>query len=369
MEIINFGNLSTKVANTKIFMGASDGIQRYDRFKYHISDKLVKVQQASIWFPKEISYSKDMVGITVLPANHAEVYTLNLMSQTVADSYANRHLDNVLANYITSPEWERVIKWQALFELIHSEAYSENIRKVFTDAEAIFNKGLANPKIHNRLKVELDAYKQFQIDINSESELVRKQAIVRECILQYALENLRFMISFLYTYVINEQNNQVMQGSVNNITLILNDETIHTTIFKHLLLILRDNDDEEFSHILNSAWFHETIKDVFEKVIESELEWFNYLDSIAHFDGIGSQQAKEFLEFYAYRALRNINEETNYEPVRNELVQFFESKRNINGIKSLAQETEVLSYNIGVLDDANYDSCDVLEFLKEQGCL
>ena len=366
-KIIDFSNADVGLKDEKIFFGNASGIQRYDRSKYPICDRLVKVQQGSIWYPREISYVKDMVGITVIPENHARVYTLNLMFQTIADSYANRHLDNVLCNYLTSVDWERVLKWQALFELIHSEAYSENVRKVFANAEAVFDEGMSNINIQDRLKVELDAYEEFKINIKSTDQDIRNKAIVKECLLQYALENIRFMISFLYTYRINEVNGQVLQGSVNNITLILNDETIHTTIFKHLINILRTSKEEGLAYLWESGWAQKELVTIFDKVIESELTWFNYLGTIAKFEGFNIEQAKEFLCFYAHRALEvvGINDVYTEYAIRNELVEFFESKRNINNIKSLAQETDILSYNIGSLEDKDFYTADLLEFFKE----
>ena len=366
-KIVDFTYAAPELKDVKIFFGETDGIQRYDRAKYPITDRLVKVQQGSIWFPKEISYAKDMIGITTLSPEHLKVYTLNLMFQTVADSYANRHLDNVLCNYITSPEWERVLKWQALFELIHSEAYSENIRKVFADAEKVFNEGMTNINIQQRLKVELDCYEQFKVDILSDNKSIQAKALVRECLLQYALENIRFMISFLYTYRINEANNQVLQGSVNNITLILNDETIHTAIFKHLLNILKSTEDEGVSILWKSGWAQAELLKIFDAVIESELEWFDYLSSIAEFEGFNRQQAKEFLCFYANRALEVVGQDDIYTEfaIRNELVEFFENKRRINNLKSLAQETDILSYNIGTLEDGDFYETDLLEFYKK----
>jgi ribonucleoside-diphosphate reductase beta chain len=73
-DIINFNNSLDNVRDVKIFFGKSDGIQRYDRFKYPITDRLTKVQQSSLWYPKEVNYSKDMVGIhNVLSPTHKEI--------------------------------------------------------------------------------------------------------------------------------------------------------------------------------------------------------------------------------------------------------------------------------------------------------
>lgn len=367
-DVIDFNKSLDSVQDVKIFLGDYDGIQRYDRRKYPITDNLTKVQQSSIWFPKEINFSKDVVGINILSETHREIYRANLLFQTIADSYANRFLDGILMEFITSPEWESVLKWQALFELIHSEAYSENIRKVFSDAEAFFNEGFKNPEIRNRLELEIGAIKRLiAVRDNPEStDQDLKEMLMEVVIRQYALENIRFMVSFLYTQHLNEINEQVLQGSVNNIALILNDETIHTTIFKHLINILKDNPSEGFTSLFVSNYVQDKAIEVFKEVIESELQWFKYLASIEEFEGFTEIQVRQFLNFYASKALDGIkvpNDDFAGDN-RNQLVEFFENKRNLNATKSLAQETEVLTYNIGALEDKAFHTADLMELFN-----
>ena len=367
-DVIDFNKSLDSVQDVKIFLGDYDGIQRYDRRKYPITDNLTKVQQSSLWFPKEINFSKDVVGINILSETHREIYRANLLFQTIADSYANRFLDGVLMEFITSPEWESVLKWQALFELIHSEAYSENIRKVFSDAEAFFNEGFKNQEIRRRLELELDAVKRLlAIRDNPEStDQDLKEMLMEVVIRQYALENIRFMVSFLYTQHLNEINEQVLQGSVNNIALILNDETIHTTIFKHLINILKDNPSEGFTSLFTSNYVQDKAIEVFKEVIESEVQWFKYLASIEEFEGFTEIQVRQFLNFYASKALDGIKVPNGdfTGDNRNQLVEFFENKRNLNATKSLAQETEVLTYNIGALEDKAFHTADLMELFN-----
>lgn len=358
-ELINFDNFTTDIKKVKMFFGKYDGIQRFDRFKYPISDRLAKVQQSSIWFPKEINFSKDMVGITTISKNHEEIYRSNLLFQTLADSLANRFLDNVLSEYITSPEWERVIKLQAFFEGIHSEAYSENVRKVYHDAEKFFNEGFQNKEIQHRLDLELKSFQGLAAKLENADSAERNKAILEVLLHQYALESIRFFISFLFTFQINEINSQVLQGSVNNIALILNDEIIHTTIFKTMINILRKEKDEGFIEEANSQWFTDKANEIFSEVLKSELSWYDYLSSIEELPGFSREIAQEFLEFYAKRALDLINVDNSYEVVKNEMVSFFEDKKEINNAKAQAQETNLLSYNIGVLEDENYWTADL----------
>ena len=365
--ILDFDKSTDEIKNVKIFFGEHDGIQRYDRYKYQISEKLVRAQQAATWFPREINFSRDRTGFkNALSEPFQEIYSDNLLFQTMADSLANRFLDNVLAEYITSPEWEAVIKWQAHFELVHSEAYSWNIREVFSDPEKFFNDGFKNENIRKRLDIEIVSYSSIKEILQSDIPLdFKKRAILEVLARQYALENIRFFVSFLYTFKINEMNGQVMQGSVNNIKLILNDEIIHTVIFRNMINILRDVKDEGFSHL-----FDEKTDDMFamcfREVIESEVEWFKYLSSKQDIIGFTEDTIRGFLEYYTYSALKFIKNRhaEEFSSSQNELVLFFESKKSLNS-KSLAQENNLLTYNIGVLEDGGFSEGKLDVDIKE----
>jgi len=353
-SIINFEESLDNVQDVKIFFGESDGIQRYDRFKYPITEKFVRAMQGATWFPREVNFSKDRAAFnSVLTPEFQEIYKANLLFQTMADSLANRFLDNILSDQITSPEWEAVIKWQAHQELVHSEAYSWNIREVFSDPERFFNEGFANKEIQKRLDIEIEAYDGLHIKLQSDEDSIKKQAILEVSVRQYVLESIRFFVSFLYTFKINELNDQVLQGSENNMILIANDEQIHVAIFKSLLNILRDNESEEFSEGFNED-FGEMAKRCFAEVIESEMEWFRYLSSIQDIQGFTEETVQTFLEHFSTASLEGIGIKSPYTGEGNELTNFFKTKTNIRGQKSLAQETDLLSYSIGVLEDNGF---------------
>ncbi len=365
--ILDFEQSLDNVNDVKIFFGQHDGIQRYDRYKYPISEKLIKVQQSATWFPKEINFSRDRTGFhNALSPEFQEIYKANLLFQTMADSLANRFLDNVLAEYITSPEWEAVIKWQAHFELVHSDAYSWNIREVFSDPEKFFNDGFKNENIRKRLDLEIKSFSGLSAILSSDARTLdeKKMAIIEVLARQYALENIRFFVSFLYTFKINEMNGQVLQGSVNNIKLILNDEIIHTVIFRNIINILKSNKDEGFTHLFDgSDILYDTeslFKQCFYEVIESEMEWFRYLSGIQEIMGFTEDTVRGFLEYYTHAALKYIGmDDDRLDSSQNELVMFYESKKSLNNTKSLAQENNLLTYNIGVLEDGGFTDGDI----------
>ncbi len=358
-NIINFDNSIYDIHDVKIFFGEYDGIQRYDRFKYPVTEKLVRAMQAATWFPREVNFGKDRAAFSsVLTKEFQEIYKANLLFQTMADSLANRFLDNILSEEITSPEWEAVIKWQAHQELVHSEAYSWNIREVFSDPERFFNEGFNNTEIQKRLDIEIKAYDELEAKLQQEDDDTKKIAILEVLVRQYVLESIRFFVSFLYTFKINELNDQVLQGSENNIVLIANDEQIHVAIFKQLINSLRDNKDENFYHLFDGN-FDSMVQGCFAEVIESELKWFDYLSSIQEIQGFTEDTIREFLEHYSTASMEGIKVSSPYTGVPNELTNFFKTKTNIRGQKSLAQETDLLSYSIGVIKENRYMDADL----------
>jgi ribonucleotide reductase beta subunit family protein with ferritin-like domain len=159
-------------------------------------------------------------------------------------------------------------------------------------------------------------------------------------------------------------NSQVLQGSVNNIKLILNDEIIHTVIFRNLINILQEQKSEGFSHLFNgSDILYDTdslFKQCFSEVIESEMKWFGYLSGIQEIMGFNEDTVRGFLEYYTHTALKYIGiEHEGIENTQNELVLFYESKKSLNNTKSLAQENNLLTYNIGVLEDCGFMEGDI----------
>jgi ribonucleotide reductase beta subunit family protein with ferritin-like domain len=357
-NVIDFSQMLIDIKDVKIFFGKYDGIQRYDRFKYPVTKKLIELQQAQKWFPKELNYQKDKITIATISKPLASIYQDNIAFQTVADSLANRYLDNVLSEYITSPEWENVIKWQANFELLHSESYSHTIREVYGDAEKFFNETLNNPVIQQRLEIENRIYSSLDTDIKDDNLplIEKKKALLESLFAQYILENVRFMVSFLYTFKINDVTDDGIKGTANSIALILNDETIHTVIFKHLINILQKYEEEGFTELFTDPahrkGLDEMVHKLYRDVVESEIQWFNHLSSYEELPGMTEKAVREFLYYYANYSLKQINFSSPFEEVEaNELVDFFEKKRRISNKKILAQENDATSYTIAALED------------------
>ena len=343
-----------------MFFGKYDGIQRYDRFKYQVSKKLIELQQAQKWFPKELNYQKDKITVSRMGPGLASLYQDNIGFQTVADSLANRFLDGVLSKLVTSPEWENVLKWQANFELLHSESYSHTIREVYGDSEKFFNEVLAKPEVQKRLELENDIFSELADIMEDESISLddRMMALIKALFAQYILENVRFIVSFLYTFKINDITENGIQGTANSIALILNDETIHTIIFKHIINILQKEESEGFKKLFKERRdeINSMVYELFDTVLQSEMEWFIHLSKYEEIPGLDETSVYNFLLYYINYALKQVKIDSPYEDVeKNELVIFFEKKRRLENKKILAQENDASSYTISGLEDLDED--------------
>jgi len=284
-----------------------------------------------------------------------------IIFQTFADSLANRFLDGVLVKHVTSPEWEALLKIQGYQELNHSRAYSHNIRECYEDTEAFFNEGLQDEYIVDRLKAEIKSYNHLadvKLIKTDEDKLILIETLYR----QYALECVRFQVSFLISFLIDDLYEHALQGTTNNNKLILNDEFSHTVIFATLIKILKNNEDEGFSHLMHKV----DVEEIFKEVIASEIDWFRYLTKDNSLQGATIEDVTTFLNNLGAKALNNINEDHGLVTVKpHGLTSYFNDTSSINNGKALAQETDILSYNVGMIKESNKTASDIKSELEQ----
>ena len=111
-----------KVDTTKgqMFFGPPLGVQRYDKFKYPIFDKLTKNQLGFFWRPEEVSLQKDRADYLVLNKAQKHIFTSNLKYQILLDSVQGRGPGMAFMPYCSLPELEGCMNiWQTM-EMVHS---------------------------------------------------------------------------------------------------------------------------------------------------------------------------------------------------------------------------------------------------------
>ena len=134
----------------KMFFGPPLGVQRYDKFKYPVFDKLTQQQLGYFWRPEEVSLQKDRADYQTLNAAQKHIFTSNLKYQILLDSVQGRGPRMAFMPYCSLPELEGAMNiWQTM-EMVHSRSYTHIIKNVYADPSEVFDKILDDEKILSR---------------------------------------------------------------------------------------------------------------------------------------------------------------------------------------------------------------------------
>jgi len=213
-----------KVDTTKgqMFFGPPLGVQRYDKFKYPIFDKLTKNQLGFFWRPEEVSLQKDRADYLVLNKAQKHIFTSNLKYQILLDSVQGRGPGMAFMPYCSLPELEGCMNiWQTM-EMIHSRSYTHIIKNVYADPSEVFDTILEDDKILARAQSVTRAYDDFINDAHrydtsnwwkpdwqgspttqyEKNSLKRK--LYRAVANVYILEGIRFYVSFACSFAFGE---------------------------------------------------------------------------------------------------------------------------------------------------------------------
>ena len=347
--------LIVPIDSQKIFFGSYNGFQRYDIYKNKITKNIERSMRQAFWTPEEISLIHDKENFENLPNHVQEIIINNLLFQTLMDSAQNRGLDSIMSEIVTSSEWESVFKSQAYFELIHSLSYSHIIREMFSsDATDVFNRIYELDAIKNRVSSEIEAYGKvkdlLKKDLLTDTEENRK-TILSLLIQIYFLEGIKFYVSFLVTYIINDSYRNAIPGISKIIKLINYDEDKHVAVIGSLLNILKKDEDEGFKDLFKKKWFEEETIKIVKKVVDEEIIWAKYLLDFGPVKSLTLNIIEEFIKYYANLRLKNIGIEPIYK-INNdiEIVKWFEFYKDINKDNTAQQEQTSISYNIGTME-------------------
>lgn len=397
-KILNTNNLVPSKTKERMFFGEYSGFQRYDNPTYNFAVIQEEKQRNAFWNPKEISMINDALKFPDLPEFIQEVMIRVWLFQTLMDSAQNSGLEEVLASLYTNPEFEAMAKTQGYFELIHSISYSHILRGIFSDASVIFDRIADYPEIQQRVNKEIELYskvkalgnvgifleakekideevkkyieennitdsnelkriqdvlsitlKQLQISSGEISVEDRNKLILELLVGILALEGVKFYVSFLVTYIINNNYNNKIQGATRIIKLINFDEDIHTNMIAGTIQILKKNKIEGFSELIKSEWFETMALNTFKDVLVDELGFAKYLLSFGDIPTLTLPVIEKFMQYYVDERMQSIGLPKIYNQEKTDVVQWFESYKNLNLDNTAGQESDAAVYSIGIL--------------------
>ena len=355
-------NLNTKTdyLNRKMFLDPEGPvtIQRFEEVKYKKIADFETTARGFFWVPEEISLTKDANDFKDASDAVKHIFTSNLLRQTALDSLQGRAPSQIFTPVVSLPELEALIYNWTFFETnIHSRSYSHIIRNIYNVPKEVFN------TIHDTKEIvdmassvgnyydelhKINCKKELGLDV-SEKEHIK--AIYMALHASYALEAFRFMVSFATSLAMVE--NKIFIGNGNIISLILQDELLHKGWTAYLInQVVKE--DSRFAQVKSEC--ENEVYQLYLDVIREEKDWADYLFKMGPVIGLNAAVLKDFVDYTAVGALKEIGIRYNNPAPKSTPIPWFTKHSDTSKKQSALQETESTNYVIGIMSESlNYD--------------
>jgi len=349
----------TNYLKRKMFLDGTVTVQRFEEYRYPKIAKFEEIQRGYFWVPEEISLTKDKMDHKEASEAVKHIFTSNLLRQTALDSIQGRAPTQVFSPVISIPELEALVSNWSFFETnIHSKSYSHIIRNVYGVPKEEFNK-IHDTKEIVEMASNVGKYYDLLHKLNCQKELLpvgipeteHVRAIWMALNASYALEALRFMVSFATSLAMVE--NRIFIGNGNIISLILQDELLHAEWTAWLINNVV-KDDERFAQIVDSC--RNEVYAMYMEVIAEEKAWADYLFKKGVVIGLNAAILSDFVDYTAFVRLKDIGIKYLADHPKTSPIPWFNKHLNIGKKQTALQENESTNYVIGAMSaDVAYD--------------
>ena len=343
----------------KMFLDGAVTVQRFEEFRYPKIANYETTARGFFWVPEEISLTKDAGDFKTASDAVKHIFTSNLLRQTALDSLQGRGPTQIFTPVVSVPELETLMfNWGFFESNIHSRSYSHIIRNIYNVPKEVFN------SIHDTKEIvdmasSVGKYYDYLHKLNCQKEigemLVSEEEHVKAIWLalnaSYALEAFRFMVSFATSLAMVE--NKIFIGNGNIISLILQDEILHKEWTAYIINnVVKDDPRFAKAKVECEAEVYAMYMDV----IREEKAWADYLFKKGPVIGLNSNILKDFVDFTALNALKEIGIKYNAPAPKITPIPWFNKHSSTNTKQVALQENESTNYVVGVMSsDVNYD--------------
>jgi ribonucleoside-diphosphate reductase beta chain len=210
------------------------------------------------------------------------------------------------------------------------------------DTQEIIDMASSVGKYYDELHV-LNCKKELGVVV-TEKEHIR--AIYMALHASYALEAFRFMVSFATSLAMVE--NKIFMGNGNIISLILQDELLHKEWTAYIInQVVKEDSRFATAKIECEAEVYQLYLDV----IREEKSWADYLFNRGPVIGLNAQILKDFVDYTAVNALKEIGIKYQEPAPRSTPIPWFNKHVNTSNKQTALQENESTNYVIGVMSD------------------
>jgi ribonucleoside-diphosphate reductase beta chain len=350
-------NLNTKTdySQRKMFLDPAGPvtIQRFEEFKYPKIANFEQTARGFFWVPEEISLTKDANDFKEASESVKHIFTSNLLRQTALDSLQGRGPSQIFTPVISIPELEALVYNWTFFETnIHSRSYSHIIRNIYNVPKEVFNTIHDTQEIVDMASSVGNYYERLHM-INCRKELLEQfpehehiRAIWLALHASYALEALRFMVSFATSLAMVE--NKIFIGNGNIISLILQDEMLHRD-WTAWIINQVVKEDPRFAAV--KAECEAEVYQMYLDVVREEKAWADYLFKKGPVIGLNATILRDFMDYTAFNALKEVGIKYTEDHPRSTPIPWFTKHVDTSKKQSALQETESTNYVIGLMSD------------------
>lgn len=328
-------------------------IQRFEEVKYPKLQNFETTARGFFWVPEEVSLTKDSQDFKDSSDAVKHIFTSNLLRQTALDSIQGRGPTQVFTPVVSLPELEALcLNWGFFETNIHSRSYSHIIRNIYNVPKDVFNSIHDTQEIISMASNIGEYYDKLHV-LNCHVELGEKvdeyehiKAIWLALNASYALEALRFMVSFATSLAMVE--NKIFIGNGNIISLILQDELLHKGWTAYLInQVVKE--DERFVRAKEEC--EEEVYQMYADVIAEEKAWADYLFSKGPVIGLNANILKDFVDYTAKESLKEIGIKYKEQAPKSTPIPWFNKHSDTSKKQTALQENESTNYVIGVMTE------------------
>ena len=344
-----------------MFFGEQLNTQRFDKFRYPMFNQLTEKQLGFFWRPQEVNLQKDISDFKNLQEHEKFIFTENLKFQTLLDSIVGRSPFAAFLPIVSLPELESCITAWGFFEAcVHSRSYSWIVQNVYSNPSVIMDDIVGSEKILSRAKYITDFYDDLIDSVTryQQGEKVDLYEIKKKLYLVMVnvniLEGIRFYVSFACNFALAE--NKLMEGSAKILSFIARDENVHMAITTTILNNWRSGrDDPDFLNIINET--QETVKKMFDVVMEQEKEWAQHLFQNGSIIGLNEKLLGQYVDFLGEQRAKAIGYKFDFNAPKSNPLPWIQNWLSGTGVQEAPQETEKSSYIVGgVKQDVQADT-------------
>jgi len=352
---------TTDYLNRKMFLDPAGPvtIQRFEEVKYKKISDFETTARGFFWQPEEISLTKDAQDFKDASDAVKHIFTSNLLRQTALDSLQGRGPSQIFTPVVSLPELEALVYNWTFFETnIHSRSYSHIIRNIYNVPKDVFNTIHDTKEIVDMASSVGKYYDDLHL-VNCRKEMgetITEKEHIRAIWLalnaSYALEAFRFMVSFATSLAMVE--NKIFIGNGNIIGLILQDELLHKGWTAYLInQVVKE--DERFVEAKQEC--ESEVYKMYTDVIVEEKQWADYLFKKGPVIGLNAAILKDFVDYTALTALKEIGIKYQQAAPRTTPIPWFNKHSDTSKKQTALQENESTNYVIGVMsENIDYES-------------